>query len=51
MPESQTDEHWNLGYKAVRASNQNVKILNISQDTYVPEDVLPRDDWRNWKNT
>lgn len=25
-----------------------VRILNISADTYVPEDVLPRDDWKNW---
>jgi hypothetical protein len=25
-----------------------VRILNISEDTYVPEWSLPRDDWRNW---
>lgn len=24
------------------------RILNISEDTYVPEDVLPRDDYRKW---
>jgi len=24
--------------------------LNISEDTYVPEDVIPRDDWKKWTN-
>lgn len=28
-----------------------VKVLNISEDTAVPESVIPRDDWRNWTNT
>ena len=37
-----------IGYaECVRMMN-NVKILNISEDTYVPEMVLPRDDFRNW---
>lgn len=26
-----------------------VRVLNISADTFVPESVLPRDDWQNWK--
>ena len=26
------------------------EVLNISEDTYVPEDIIPRDDWRNWYN-
>ncbi len=50
MPKAQTDEHWNIGYQQVQRSNQNVKVLNISVDTYVPEDVLPRDDWKKWRN-
>lgn len=25
-----------------------VRILNVSQDTHVPETVLVRDDWQNW---
>lgn len=50
-PASQTDEHWNIGYSALaRGLDKDVKILNISQDTYVPEDVLVRDDWKEWKN-
>lgn len=50
MPKSQTDEHWNRGYVDIQRSNPAVRVLNISQDTFVPEDVLPRDDWRNWIN-
>ena len=51
MPEAQTDEFWNIGYMEVQSSNPSVKVFNISVDTYVPETILPRDDWRNWKNT
>jgi hypothetical protein len=28
----------------------DVKVLNISADTYVPENILPRDDWRKYTN-
>lgn len=32
--------HWaNLG---------KAEVLNISEDTYVPDSVIQRDDWRNW---
>lgn len=48
MPKAQTDEHWNIGYMDVQRSNPKLKVLNLSVDTYVPEDVLPRDDWRKW---
>ena len=48
MPPGQTDEHWNNGYIGIRRGNPGVRVLNISVNTYVPEDVLPRDDWRNW---
>jgi hypothetical protein len=51
MPKSQTDEHWNIGYLDVQRSNPHLRVLNISADTFVPENVLPRDDWKNWKNT
>lgn len=38
-----------LGYLEVtRAMGNKVKVLNISEDTYVPEHILPRDDWRKW---
>jgi hypothetical protein len=49
-PESQNDMHWNTGYSLLVRALSNIKILNISQDTYVPEMVLPRDNWQDWKN-
>lgn len=27
-----------------------IRVLNISMDTCVPEEILPRDDWREWSN-
>lgn len=27
-----------------------IQILNISEDTHVPETILPRGDWREWRN-
>ena len=40
-----------MGYSEVsRAMGAKVKVLNISEDTYVPADVLPRDDWQKWSN-
>lgn len=43
-------ETWLIEYKQW-AHGMGVKVLNISEDTYVPEDVLPRDDWHKWTNT
>lgn len=44
---------WFIGYSTFSRmmAGAGVRVLNISEDTYVPEDVLARDDWRNWKNT
>lgn len=50
--EPERDFAWEeLGYVECRRALAGARILNISDDTYVPEDVLPRDNWRNWKNT
>lgn len=40
------------GYKILSQgmAERGVKILNISQDTYVPEEVLPRADWSMYAN-
>jgi hypothetical protein len=38
------------GYLECRRALSSARILNISEDTYVSEDVLPRDDWRKWAN-
>jgi hypothetical protein len=45
---NQSNDTWFHGYKTLCNSMTGVRVLNISADTYVPEDVLPRDDWRNW---
>lgn len=36
------------GYLHFARAMSGVKLLNISQDTYVPADVLPREDWRKF---
>jgi hypothetical protein len=45
---NQPNDWWFDGYKYFAHNMPNVKVLNISADTYVPEDVLPRDDWKKW---
>jgi hypothetical protein len=48
--EQSTDFAWEeIGYRETSAMLP-VRILNISEDTHVPENVLPRDDWRRWAN-
>lgn len=42
-------EHWTHEY-AQWAHGSGMNVLNISADTYVPESVIPRDDWQKWKN-
>ena len=29
---------------------ESIKVYNISEDTYVPESSIPRDDWKKWRN-
>lgn len=38
------------GYRQLAAAldQRGVKLLNISQDTYVPGDVIPQDAWESW---
>lgn len=48
----QSQQIWMDGYRDMRnAMGNKVRVLNISEDTYVPDDILPRDDWRKWRNT
>jgi len=43
---------WFRGYKELcdELKKRSVTLLNISQDTYVPDSIIPTDDWENWKN-
>jgi len=41
--------HWFEEYRQW-ANFGKAKVLNISEDTYVPENVIPRDDWKKWSN-
>jgi len=45
-------EQWFDGYKEIvsHLKERGVSVLNISEDTHVPADILPRDDWRHWRN-
>jgi hypothetical protein len=45
--QDQPNTWWFDGY--LYFSNvRGFRVLNISEDTYVPESVIPRDDWRRW---
>ena len=46
---NQPNDWWFDGYKYFAHNMPGVRVLNISADTYVPADVLPRDNWQNWK--
>ncbi len=45
---NQPNTWWFEGYKYFAHNMPSVKVLNISEDTYVPEDVLPRGNWKDW---
>lgn len=43
-------DDWFDGYKMLvdGFAEQGVRVLNISEDTYVPDEILPRGDWRQY---
>lgn len=47
----QPQDFWFAGYSECVRMMNDVKILNISMDTYVPDTVLPRGNWQDWRNT
>ncbi len=42
-------EIWMDAYRECVRNMPKVRVLNISEDTYVPADVLPRGDWQEWR--
>jgi hypothetical protein len=47
---NQPNTWWFDGYAHFVRAMKGVRVLNISADTYVPENILPRGDWKYWRN-
>jgi len=45
---NQPFDWWFEGYRHFVSVMNGVKVLNISPETYVPETIIPRDDWRKY---
>lgn len=45
-------EQWLDGYREIvsHMAQNGIKVFNISEETYVSENILPRGDWRDWRN-
>jgi hypothetical protein len=43
-------EQWLVGYAELvgKFTAEGIRVLNISEDTYVPEYVIPRGNWKDW---
>lgn len=52
MPADPPVQNWLDAYTVLGKgmAEQGVRVLNISENTCVPESILPRDDWRKWRN-
>ena len=50
MPNNPPVPDWYAGYKVLvkGMAERGVKVLNISPETYAPENILPRADWREY---
>lgn len=44
-------EPWFDGYRELvaRMKQRGITVLNISEDTYLDADIIPRGDWRDWR--
>ncbi len=47
----QKQDFWFDGYREMCTAMNNIRVLNISEDTYVPDNILPRGDYHDWMNT
>lgn len=45
-------DDWLEGYKTLvdGFAHDGARVINISENTYVPEEIIPRGDWREWSN-
>lgn len=51
MPLELPVDNWLKGYEVLAQGmrSQGIEVLNISEDTYVGANILPRDNWMNWR--
>lgn len=51
MSPDQPTKDWQEGYSMLseNLAKHKVKLLNISEETFVPADIIPQDSWENWK--
>ena len=52
MHEGAPVQQWLDGYKEIvqHMNAAGIEVLNISEDTYVDENIIPRDDWRKYES-
>lgn len=50
MKAGQPTKTWQEGYKILceELDKRNVELLNISQETFVPDSIIPTDDWKKF---
>jgi hypothetical protein len=49
--EPEKDFMWiEKGYSECLRAMKDVKVLNISEDTHLSEEIIPRGNWRDWTN-
>lgn len=49
MPTLPPIDDWYKAYKTLVDGMQGVRVLNISEQTYCPAEIIPRGDWRDWR--
>ena len=50
MPDILPVSDWLMGYEVLvnGMKSKGITVLNISEDTHVPENILPRGNWKDW---
>lgn len=53
MPNLPPVEDWFNGYKVLvdGMAARGVRVINISAETCLPEEIIPRGNWQDWRNT
>jgi hypothetical protein len=45
-------QQWLDGYKEIvgHMHENGIRVINIGENTFVPDNIIPRGDWREWRN-